>query len=36
MVMSRVQNAGRSHSMKIDSFFESVEKLKYLETTLTI
>jgi len=31
MVMSRDQNSGRSHSMKIDnSSFESVEKFKYL------
>ena len=34
--MSRDQNAGRSHNMKIDnSFFERVEELKYLGTTLT-
>jgi len=33
--MSRDQNAGRSHSMKIDnSSFERVEEFKYLETTL--
>ena len=32
MVMSRDQNAGRSHSMKIDnSSFERVEEFKYLE-----
>jgi len=36
MFMSRDQNAGRSHSIKIDnSFFEKVEELKYLGTTLT-
>ena len=34
MVMSRDQNAGRSHSMKIDNnFFERVEEFKYLGTT---
>ena len=36
MVMSRDQNAGRTHSMKIDnSAFERVEEFKYLGTTLT-
>ena len=36
MVMSRYQNAGRSHSMKTDnSFFEMVEEFKYIGTTLT-
>ena len=36
MVMSRDQNAGRTHSMKIDnSSFERVDEFKYLETTLT-
>jgi len=36
MVMSRDQNAGRSHSMKLDnSSFERVEKFKYLGITLT-
>jgi hypothetical protein len=36
MVMSRDQNAGRTHSMKIDnSSFEMVDEFKYLETTLT-
>jgi len=36
MVMSRVQNAGRSHNMKTDNrSFEMVEEFKYLETTLT-
>jgi len=35
MVMSRDQNAGRSHSMKIDSSFERVKEFKYLGTTLT-
>ena len=33
--MSRDQNAGRSHSMKIDnSSIERVEEFKYLETML--
>jgi len=36
MVMSRDQNAGRSHSMKIDnSSIERVEEFKYLMITLT-
>ena len=36
MVMSRDQNAGRSHNIQIDnSSFESVEEFKYLETILT-
>ena len=36
MVMSRDQNAGQSHSMKIDnSSFEVVEQFKHLGTTLT-
>ena len=38
MVMSRDQNAGRTHSVKINnscSTFERVEKFIYLETTLT-
>jgi len=36
MVMSRDQNAGRSHGMKIDnSSFERAEKFKHLRTTLT-
>jgi len=36
MVMSRDQNAGRSHSIQIDnSSFERVEQFKYLRTTLT-
>ena len=36
MIMSRDQNAGRSHSMKTDnSPIESVEEFKYLGTTLT-
>jgi hypothetical protein len=36
MVMSRDQNAGRTHSMKNDnSSFERVDELKYLRTTLT-
>ena len=35
MVMSRDQNAGRSHSMKTDSSsFERVEQIKYLGTNL--
>ena len=34
--MSRDQNAGRSHNIKIDnSSFERVEVFKYLGTTLT-
>ena len=37
MVMSRDQNAGRIHSVRIDnSTFERVEEFKYLGTTLTI
>jgi hypothetical protein len=33
---SRDQNAGRSHSIKIDNYsFERVEEFKYLGTTLT-
>jgi len=36
MVMSRDQNAGRSHRIKNDnSSFERVEEFKYLGTTLT-
>ena len=36
MVMSRDQNAGRIHSVRIDnSSFERVEEFKYLGTTLT-
>jgi hypothetical protein len=36
MIMCRDQNAGRSHSLKIDnSSFERVEEFKYLETNLT-
>jgi UDP-galactopyranose mutase len=35
MIMSRDQNAGRSHSTKIDnSFFEREKEFKYLGTTL--
>jgi len=35
MVMSRDENAGRSHSIKTDnSSFERVEEFKYLGTTL--
>ena len=36
MIMSPDQNAGRSHSMKIDNrSIERVEEFKYLGTTLT-
>jgi len=36
MIMSQDQNAGRSHSMKIDnSSIERVEEFKYLGTMLT-
>ena len=36
MVMSREQNAGRSHSVRTDnSSFERMEEFKYLGTTLT-
>jgi len=36
MIMSRDQNAGRSHKVKIDNgSFERVEQFKYLGTTLT-
>jgi len=36
IVMSRNQNTGQSHSMKIDnSSFERMKKFKYLETTST-
>ena len=36
MIVSRNQNAGRIHSMKVDnSSIERVEELKYLGTTLT-
>ena len=36
MVMSRYQNAERSHNMKIgNSSFERVKKFKYLVTSLT-
>jgi len=36
MAMSRDQNAGRIHSVRIDnSTFERVEEFKYLGTTLT-
>ena len=36
MVMSRDQNAGRIHSVRIDnSTFERVEEFKYLVTILT-
>ena len=36
MIMSRDQNAGRSHSIRIDnSSIERVEEFKYLGTSLT-
>ena len=36
MIMSRDQNAGRSHSMKVgNSSFERVDEFKYLGSTLT-
>jgi len=36
MVMSRDQNAGRSHDMEIDNgFFEIVEELRYLGRNIT-
>jgi hypothetical protein len=36
MAMSRDQNAGQNHSIKIDnSHFERVEEFKYLGTNLT-
>jgi len=36
MVMSREQNAGRSHNIKIDnSSFERAEEFKHLGTTST-
>ena len=36
MVMSRDQNAGRNHSVRIDNnTYERVEEFKYLGTTLT-
>jgi hypothetical protein len=36
MVMSRDQNAGRCHNIKIDnSSYERLEELKYLGTTIT-
>ena len=36
MVVSRDQNAGRNHSVRIDnSTFERVDEFKYLRTTLT-
>ena len=36
MVMSRDQNAGRIHSVRMDnSTFERLEEFKYLGTTLT-
>ena len=37
MFVSRDQNAGQNHSVRIDnSTFERVEEFKYLRTTLTI
>ena len=37
MVMSRDQNVGQNHSVRIDdNTFERVEEFKYLGTTLTI
>ena len=35
MIMSRDMNAGRSHTIKIDSSFERLEEFKYLGITLT-
>jgi hypothetical protein len=36
MVMSRDQNAGQNHNIKMDNkSFERVEQFKYLGTTLT-
>jgi len=36
VVMSRDQNAGRSHTIKIDNiFFERLEEFRYLGTNLT-
>jgi hypothetical protein len=36
MVMSRNQNAGQNHNIKVDNkFFKRVEQFKYLGTTLT-
>ena len=36
MIMSRDQNAGRTHNIKTDnSSFERVEEFRCLETTLT-
>jgi hypothetical protein len=36
MVMSREQNAGRNHNVRINNIsFERAEELKYLEATLT-
>jgi len=37
MVMSRDQNAGRSHNIKIDNrSFERMEEFKYLRTILNV
>ena len=35
MVVSRDQNAGRIHSVRMDITFERVEEFKYLGTNLT-
>jgi hypothetical protein len=36
MLMSRHQNAGQDYDLRIaNRFFENVEKLKYLEMTVT-
>jgi hypothetical protein len=35
MIMSRDQNAGRSHCTKVDNSFEMLQDFRYLGTTLT-
>jgi hypothetical protein len=36
MLLSRHQNAGKNHNIKIgDSFFENMAQFKYLGTTVT-
>jgi hypothetical protein len=36
MLLSRHQNAGESHNVKVaNGFFENVAKCRYLETTVT-